>query len=120
MVVSQMAAPCLKLSCKAWHFGPTGGAVDRACPFCGDPPADSLTHFVACPALFDTVLEVLPRLPELFGVGATLPRRVLLGAVLDGLSAVMVAHQRPTSAARLTFKARLDVMAGLSLICPKC
>ena len=119
-----MAVPLLKLACNAWHFGPMGAAVDRVCPFCGDPPVDSLTHFVVCPALFGTISEVLPRFPwapaapvrtlEFLGAGATVQRRVLFGDVLDALWAVLVAQQRSANSVRFASKARLDAMARLS------
>ena len=68
-LLPQMAVPRLKLACNAWHFGPMGAAVDRVYTFCGDPPVDSLTHFVACQALFNTTSEVSPG-----SLGPRLPR----------------------------------------------
>ncbi len=70
------------------------------------------------------IQDVLPRLTwapspavgvlELFGVVADAPRRVLIGTVIDGLWAALVAHRRSARAARGAFKARLDAMARLS------
>jgi hypothetical protein len=57
---------------------------------------------------------------EFFGVGAPVPRRVLLGAVLDGLRAFLVAQQRSANSVRLVFKARVDAMVRLSPIWPMC
>ncbi len=120
----QMAVPCLKLACNAWHFRPAGGAVDRSCPFCGCPATDSLTHCFQRTAMFDMVQDVLPRLAwasskpvrvlERCGVGADAPRRVLVGTVLDGLWAALVARTRTSRSARGAFEARLDAMARLS------
>jgi hypothetical protein len=123
-LLPQMAVPCFKLACSAWHVGPTGGAVGRACLFCGGPAIDSFTHYSQCNELFAMIQDVLPRLAwapsppgrvlELFGVGADAPRRVLIGTVIDSLWAALVAHKRPARAGRGAFKARLDVMARLS------
>ena len=111
-LLPQVAVPCLKLACNAWHFG----VVGRVRPFCSGPTADSFAHFIQYTEMVGMVQEALPRFAwaptqpgrvlELFGVGADAPRLVLIGTVLDGLWAALVAHKRSARAAQGTFKAR--------------
>ena len=120
----QMAVPILKLACNVWTFGPVEGSSGRRCPFCGDPLAGGLSHLLPCPAFFGLVAAVLPgcpwsepppvRLLELCGVGADPSRLAVVGLVLDGMWAALVAHSRSPLNAQNTFTARLAAMGRLS------
>ncbi len=54
------------------------------------------------------------RVLQLFAAGASDDQATIVGMMLDGLLALMVAHQRSASSAREAFKARFAAMPRLS------
>ncbi len=54
------------------------------------------------------------RVLDLFGIGADAPRRVLIGTIIDGLWAALVAHKRSARTARGAFLGRIGAVARLS------